>query len=463
MDKIFDLMSQATNWIWGIPILIVFFGSFLVMTILTKGVQFRRMKEILQGTFGSLLKQKGSGDGTVSSFAAAMTALAATVGASNILGASVAIAMGGPGAIFWMWVAALLGLGMKYSETVLGMKYRTTNADGEYVGGPFYYLEKGLNKPWVGKAYAIALVIFLAFSVPTQTCSVVDTAGTIGIPGFATAALMAVVVVLVIYGGIQRLSKVASAMVPFMAISYLLIAWIIIALNITELPAALVLICKSAFTPISAMGGFAGAGVMAGMRWGMARGIYSNEAGLGEFTIAHAAAITDHPCRQAQWAVFEVIVDTILILTTSALLVLVTGVWTEVTPDLASTAPTVAIQSLLGETLGSVFMTVMLFLFAFSTILVGIHYGGKAAEYLGGAKHGKRSMQIVTIVYIGMIFVAAAGKMTNFFFLADFFLAFVVFINVISVMIMHKQVTVEIDEFYDNPKYFPELEGKKKK
>lgn len=462
MDKLFDIMIQITNWVWGVPILVVFFGSFVMMTIFTKGVQFRRAKEILKGTFGSLTKQKKNGDGTVSSFAATMTALAATVGASNILGASVAIAMGGPGAVFWMWVAALFGLAMKYSETVLGMKHRTVNADGEYVGGPFYYLEKGLKKPWVGKAYAIALLLFMAFSIPTQTCAVVDTAATIGVSGWTTVILMAIFIVLVIYGGIQRLSKVTSAIVPVMAISYLLMAWIIIALNITEVPAALVLICKSAFTPISAAGGFAGAGVMAGMRWGMARGIYSNESGLGEFTIAHAAAVTDHPCRQAQWSVFEVIVDTIIILTTSSLLVLVTGVWLEVTPDTASTGPTIAVQSLLGETAGSLFMTVMLFLFAFSTILVAFHYGGKAAEYLGGPnKKGKRLMQVISIIYVCMIFIANTGKMTNFFFLADFFLAFVVFINVISVMIMHKQVTVEIDEFYDNPKYFPELEGKK--
>ena len=463
MDKIFDIMLQITNWVWGLPILVVFFGSFVVMTICTKGVQFRRAKEILKGTFGALTSKKESGDGTVSAVAATMTALAATVGSSNIMGASVAIAMGGPGAIFWMWVAALLGLAMKYSETVLGMKYRTTNEDGEYVGGPFYYLEKGLNRPWVGKAYAIALLLFMAFSIPTQASAVVDTAATIGISGWTTVIFMAIFIILVIYGGIKRLSKVTSAIVPVMAISYLLMAWIIIALNITQLPASLVLICKSAFTPTSAMGGFAGAGVMAGMRWGMARGIYSNESGLGEFTIAHAAAVTDHPCRQAQWAVFEVIVDTIIILTTSALLVMVTGVWTEVTPDMASTAPTMAIQSLLGATAGSVFMTVMLFLFAFSTILVAFHYGGKAAEYIGGpTKKGKRLMQVISIIYVCMIFIAHTGKMTNFFFLADFFLAFVVFINVIAVMIMHKQVTEEIEDFYDNPKYFPELAGKKK-
>ena len=460
MDKVFDVMIQITNWVWGIPILIMFFGSFILMTIFTGGVQFRRAKEILKGTFGSLLKSK-EGEGTISAVSATMTALAATVGASNILGASVAIAMGGPGAIFWMWIAALFGMGMRYSETVLAMKHRTVLESGEYVGGPFYYLAKGLKKPWVGKLFALIMVLFLTFSVPTQTSAVVDTASTIGVPGIATAIAMAIVIVLVIYGGIKRIAKVADVIVPFMAISYLLIAWIIILMNISEIPSSIGLIFKSAFTPISAMGGFAGAGVTAGMRWGMARGIYSNEAGLGEFTIPHAAAITDHPCRQAQWAVFELIVDTVIILTTSALLVMTSGVWLEVTPDLASTAPTLAVQGLLGKQLGSVFMTVMLFLFAFSTILVAFLYGGKAAAYLGGEKYGKRLMQIVSLIYVVMIFVASAGKMTNFFFLADFFLAFQVLLNIIGVVIMHKQVKVEIDEFYDNPKYFPGVKDKK--
>ncbi|MDD4592118.1 MAG: amino acid carrier protein [Parabacteroides sp.] len=458
MERFLEINAAITTWIWGPPILILFMGTFVFMTIFTGFVQFKYVKQILRGTFGKMFGKK-EGDGTVSAFQAATTALGATVGASNMLGVPIAIAMGGPGAVFWMWIAALFGVGMKYSEIVLSVKYRFINEEGVYTGGPAYYLSKGLGKKWVGSFYAIMLILFLATSIPTQTVAVVDTASTLGIPGIITALVMAALVCLVVYGGITRIAKVSEFLVPFMALSYLIIAWIIIALNITALPACIGVIFKSAFTPTAALGGFGGAGIVAGMRWGMARGIYSNEAGLGEFTIAHAAATTDHPCRQAAWGIFEVIVDTLIICTTSAFLALTTGLWTATDAAHASTIPTLAVQGLLGEKFGSVVMTVMILLFAFTTILVGIHYGSKQSEYLFGVK----AVKYVVAFYVATILAGALGKMAFFFNFVDIFLALVVLPNVIGVCIMHKQVKEQIDDFYGNPKYFPELQNKKNK
>ncbi len=242
------------------------------------------------------------GEGTITPFQAACSALASTVGAANIIGVPVAIAFGGPGAVFWMWIVAILGQATKFSEIILGIKYREKNEEGNYVGGPVYYLKKGLKSPFLATMCSLCFMLEIIPSISTQSLSVCQTAETIGLPKIVTAIIVTVLVALVVYGGIQRIGQVTEKMVPIMALIFIVCSIIILLFNITKLPNAFALIFKGAFTPQAAVGGFGGATLAQALRWGTARGTYSNEAGMGSAPIAHAAAVTDHPVRQAFWA-----------------------------------------------------------------------------------------------------------------------------------------------------------------
>ncbi len=313
----------------------------------------------MRETFGKIFA-KAEGEGTISPFQAATAALASTIGASNIVGVPVAIAFGGPGAVFWMWVVALIASAAKFSEVVLGIKYREKNEEGDYVGGPMYFLSKGI-KSGLGKALGIIFSFFLMIeiipSIATQAISAVQTAETINIPNWVTGSVLVILVGLVVFGGIKRIASFTEKLVPFMALLYVIGGLIIIIINIAELPKALGLIFKHAFTPIAATGGIAGAGIAQAIRWGgTARGgVYSNEAGMGTAPIAHSSAVTDHPVRQAMWGgIFEIVVDTLIVCTITALIVLVSGGVYEIVPvDQAASMPAVAFQQLLGgNTLG---------------------------------------------------------------------------------------------------------------
>ncbi|MBU5437014.1 sodium:alanine symporter family protein [Tissierella sp. MSJ-40] len=451
MEGLVNAIVNFSNWLWGIPMLVILVGGGLFLTIYLGFFQFRYFGFIMKQTFGKIFDRSHKGEGTVSPFQAATAALASTIGASNIVGVPVAIAFGGPGAVFWMWITALIGCASKFCEIVLGIKYREKNELNEYVGGPMYYLSKGLKAPWVGTLFAFFLMLEIVPSVATQTVSLVQTAGTIGIPSWATGVIIAVLVGIVVYGGIKRITQVTEKLVPFMATLYVVGAIIIIIINIKNLPGVIAMIFKHAFTPAAAKGGFAGAAIAQAMRWGIARGVYSNEAGMGTAPIAHATAVTDHPARQAMWGVFEIVVDTLIVCTVTALVVLTTGLYETIPAAEAASIPARAFQQLMGNTLGGGIVTLSIFLFVLSTIIVIIFYGEKQAEYLFGIRFSK----IMRVVYLVAIFLGAYGGIEFLYNFLDILLATIIIPNMIGLIVMRKEVRELKDEFFRNPNYYP--------
>ena len=455
-----EAIVSFSNWLWGTPMLIILVGGSLFLTIRLGFVQFRYFGFAMKETFGKMFA-KQEGEGTISPFQAATAALASTIGASNIVGVPVAIAFGGPGAVFWMWLVALIGCGAKFAEIVLGMKYRQKNADGEYVGGPMYYLTNGIKGPLgkiLGILFAFFLMIELAPSIATQALSAVQTASTLNIPGWGVTGLMIILVGLVVFGGISRIGKFAEKMVPFMALLYLFGALIIVIINIGNVPHAFGLIFKHAFTPAAATGGFGGAMVAQAIRWGTARGSYSNEAGMGTAPIAHSGAITDHPVRQAMWGIFEIVVDTLIVCTMTALVVLSSGLWETVPSDQAATIPSLAFQQLMGEGLGGLIVTISIFLFVLSTVIVVTYYGKTQAEFLFGRTFGK----IMVVVYLISIFMGAYGGLEATYQFLDIMLATIIIPNMIGLIIMSGQVKELKDEFFSDPKFYNRKDVKEK-
>ena len=440
-----ELIGTISAWIWGTPMMVILVGGGLWLTIRLDFFPITYLPFIVRETFGKIFA-KPQGKGTISPFQAACSALASTIGGSNIIGVPVAIAFGGPGAVFWMWVTAVIGFATKFSEIALGIKYREKNEEGNFVGGPMYYLRKGLGAPFLGGIYAFFLMIELIPSISTQTVNVVQTAASIGIPQMATGIVVTIVVGLVVIGGIKRIGRVTERLVPFMALLYFLASLVIIFLNISKLPGVVAMIFEYAFTPTAAVGGFAGSSLAATLRWGVARGCYSNEAGMGTASIAHAAAVTDHPARQAMWGIFEVIVDTIIVCTTTAFVVLVTDVWQTVPAAEAGSMPARAFQQLLGDGLGGGAVTICLLLFVISTIIVVIYYGEKQAEYLFGTKFSK----FMRIVYLMAILAGSVMKLEFLYQFLDIFLATIVIPNVIGLILMSGQVKKMKNEFLEN-------------
>lgn len=457
MEGFVNVVVNFSNWLWGIPMLIIIVGGSLILSVSLGFFQFRYFPFMMKETFGKMFKkQEIKGEGTITPFQAATAALASTIGAANIVGVPVAIAFGGPGAVFWMWVVALIGSATKFSEIALGIKYREKNELGEYVGGPMYYLDKGLNSKFMGGLFAFCLMLEIIPSIATQSASAVQTAATIGIPNLAGGIIIAILVGAVAYGGIKRIAQVTEKLVPIMALLFSVGALIVILANIKNLPLAIGLIFKHAFTPAAAKGGFLGATIAQALRWGTARGVYSNEAGMGTAPIAHVTAITDHPVRQAIWGIFEIVADTLIVCTITALLVLTTGMHETVPASEAATMPALAFQQLLGEKLGGGIVTICIFLFVLSTILVIVYYGEKQAEYLFGLKFSK----VMRFVYIVAIFLGAYGGIEFLYNFLDILLAAVIIPNMIGLVILRKEVVELKDDFFNNPEFYPGAKSK---
>lgn len=452
-NQLMDALVKFNDFMWGPPMLIILFGGGLWMTVACEFVQFRRFGFIMKETLGKLLHNSKTGDGTVSAFQACTSALANTVGASNIVGVPVAIARGGPGAIFWMWAASIFGLAIKWAEISFGVAYREKDAsDDTFVGGPPYYLSKGLGKKWVGVLFAVCLMLELIPSVGTQAVTAAENAAAVGIPAWVTGLLITVLAGLVVFGGIRRIGKVTEKFIPFMVVIYLVVAWVIIIMNIGKIPAVFGLIFKYAFSPAAAVGGFEGATVAAAARWGMARGVYSNECGMGQAAIAHAPAMTDHPARQGCWAIFEVVVDTFFVCTTTALLTMLTGLWTVYSPAEASIVPMEAIGGVFGGVFAKYFITLCLFFFVLSTVIGNCFYGEQMARYLLGSKFSKGML----VVYIAITFIASLSDLGTLYNFTDTLLAIVVTVNVIGVCAMSKKARELKRDFFDNEKYVPQ-------
>ncbi len=407
MDALTSFVGTVDSFIWG-PYLLI---PLLLLTglYLTVGLRFMTLRRIGYG-FRMLWQgrvAKEGHEGQITPFNALSTALAATVGTGNIAGVATAIYLGGPGAIFWMWMTALVGMASKYGEAVLAVKYREVDELGNHVGGPMYYIKNGLgeNWKWLGLLFAF-FGTFAAFGIGNaiQANSVAQAAHDhFGIPLWATAVVLAVLTFMVIIGGIKRLGEVAGKLVPLMAILYIAGSLVIIALHIDQLPAAIGLIFTDAFTGTAATGGFAGSSIMMAIRFGVARGIFSNEAGLGSAPIAHAAAQTDNPVRQGTIGMLGTFIDTIVICSMTALVIIMTGTWNS--GETSATLSTLAYETGLPG-FGKVVVVFGLLIFAYTTLLGWSYYGERCAEYIFGVW----IIKPYRYAWIGMIFVGALLK-----------------------------------------------------
>ncbi|WP_251125715.1 sodium:alanine symporter family protein [Exiguobacterium sp. s183] len=422
----------------------------------TPGYAPRRLEEgefspdLVKQTFGSIFK-KPKGKGDISPRQALTSALSSTVGAANIIGVPAAIMFGGPGAIFWMWVIDIIGMAIKFSESVLAVHYREKNDAGEFVGGPVYYISKGLRWKWLATWFAFALMIELIPSIMVQGNAVSSAVReTFNGNTLITGIVVAVLVGIIVFGGLKRIAKVTEIVVPGMALVYVGAGLIIVLMNLSEIPNVLSLIFSYAFEPMAAFGGFAGAAVAETIRWGFARGLYSNEAGLGTAPIAHAAAQTDHPVRQGFWAVIGIVIDTLIICSTTAFVVLSSGVWTA---DGAMEDPaaltTIAFREYFGYT-GSLLVTISLIFFVLSTIIVIIFYGSRQAEYLFGLTAGK----IMKAVYIVSIVIGSIGGAQMIWNFLDLMLAMILIPNMIAVLLLSSEVKRLTTEFFTSEKYY---------
>jgi AGCS family alanine or glycine:cation symporter len=384
-------LSEASGYIWGPAMLALLLGAGIYLTVGLHAMPWRHIPAGFRLLWRGRHPLAGA-EGDISPFQALMTALAATIGTGNIAGVATAIALGGPGAVFWMWVTALFGMATKYAEAVLAVRYRETDVRHMHVGGPMYYIRNGMGKRWrwLGALFALfGMVAAFGIGNMVQSNSVADAITTnFLIPAWITGVVMAAITAAVILGGIRRIAEVAGKLVPIMAVAYVGGALVVIAVNLEHVPAALGLILTNAFTGTAATGGFAGAAVWAAVRWGVARGIFSNEAGLGSAPIAHAAAKTSDPVRQGMIGMLGTFIDTIVVCSMTALVIVLNGTWVQIDPSTGAGWTGAALstqafdQGLPG--FGSYVVTLGLIVFAFTTVLGWSYYGERCAEYLFG-------------------------------------------------------------------------------
>mgnify|MGYP002628332721 FL=1 len=378
-----QIIDQINGFVWGPVMLTLLLGTGIFLTIGLKGMTISHIPYAFKQLFKG---RQGSGDGEISPFNALMTSLSSTIGMGNIAGVATAIGLGGPGALFWMWCAAFVGMATKYAEAVLAVNYRETDEAGRKVGGPMYYIKNGLGDKWkwLGGAFALfgSLAGFgLANTVQSNAVSqVLET--NFNVPTVVSGMVMAVLVGGVLLGGIKRIASVAGKLVPFMAALYMTATFIILVMNAPAIPAAIILVVDSAFNGAAATGGFAGATLMLALRMGIARGIFSNEAGLGSAPIAHAAAETNSPVRQGTIAMLGTFIDTLIICTMTGLVLIVTGVWSGEPQGAAMTLA--AFSGALPY--GDIILSLCVALFAFTTMLGWSYYGERCAEFLLGTR-----------------------------------------------------------------------------
>lgn len=433
-------LDEAGSIVWGPPMLILLVGTGLYLTLRLRFYSFSALPYALKLAFAK--EQDTESEGDVNHFQALMTALAATIGTGNIAGVATAIALGGPGAVFWMWATALVGLATKYSEAILAVKYRVTDERGEMAGGPMYYIANGMGLKWLGSLFALfgALAGF-GIGNMVQSNSVADALhSTFSVPVWITGIVLAVLTGMVIIGGIKSIGRVTGYLVPFMAVFYILGGLVIILMNIQLLPGALVLIVKAAFSGQAAAGGFAGAGVMMAIRYGVARGVFSNEAGLGSAPIVAAAAKTDHPGRQALVSMTGTFLDTIVVCSITGLVIAVTDVWAA--GKTGSVLTTLAFEAGLPG-IGKYIVAIGIILFAYSTVLGWAYYGEKCAEYLLGAK----VLMPYRYLWIIGVFIGAVAKLPLVWNLADVLNGLMAVPNLIALLALSGVIAKETEQF----------------
>ena len=450
MDKIFEAIvninGAINDFVWGVPCLVLLLGTGLYYTIRLGFMQFRHPMFLIKETIIKAFKKKddeNKAPGDLTSFQAAMTSVGAIVGSGNIAGVATAIVVGGPGAVFWMLIAALIGMSTKFAEVTLGVKYRDVREDGTIGGGAMYYLAKGLKQKWLGILFSV-LVIPYAFVIS----AVVDT-NTIAlavedqfaVPTWITGVTLAVLTAIIIFGGIKRIGKASEIVAPFMGGAYILAGLLVIILNIGQVPAAIVQIVRGAFDPASITGGAVGSLFIA-MRYGFARGIFSNEAGVGSAAMVHCGAKVDHPVEQGLWGAMEVFLDTVLVCSVTALTVVLSGLWNTGLDGAVLT--TRAFEVMLPGKIGAYICLAAIILFGFTCLISFYTYAERAAVYIFGGK----SRFWVKVVWIGMIFLGSQTTLGFAWDLADTINGMMIIPNLIGLLLLSGEVVKLKKEYF---------------
>ncbi|MEH7963962.1 sodium:alanine symporter family protein [Staphylococcus pseudintermedius] len=451
-----NILEKLNAILWGAPSLILLTGTGLFLTFVLKGMQFTKLIHAFKLAFVPNKKEAES-EGDISNFKALMTSLAGMIGNGNIAGVATAVTLGGPGAIFWMWVVGLLGMTTKYAEALLAMKFRVQNDKGEYSSGPMYYIEKGLGHRF--KFLAIAFAIFGAFaalgignSVQSNTIADVMT-NSFNVSGFITGIVLVILISLIIFGGLKRISNVAGFFVPMMAIFYIGASVTILIINYDQILPAFGLIFKYAFTPVSAAGGFTGIMVMQAIQNGVSKGIFSNEAGLGTVALISGNAKAGHPATQALVAMTGTFIVTIIVCTMTGLVLLVTGYWdptggllSGVSHDAkleAGALTSMAFGASLG-TLGEYVVSLSVIFFGFSTIIAWFVYGAKCFEYLFGVKY----VMLYGVIYVIATFVGIIANLKTVWLFADTANAMMMIPNLIGILFLYKIIKQETESYF---------------
>ena len=465
VDIITNVNAKINGFVWGLPMMVLILGVGIYLTVRCGFPQFAHFGHIMKNTLGKALEKTDSKAGSVSPFKAMCTALAASIGTGNIAGVSGAIALGGPGAVFWMWISALLGMCTKYAEVTLAIKYRERNEKGDWVGGPMYYIKNGLGKnwKWLGVIFSVfgALAAFgignmtqintIASTINTAISQFVDTsASTQTIIAWVVAIICAIIVAIVLLGGIQRLADVTSLMVPVMAVIYIVASIIVIIVNIGAIPQAFKAIFVGAFNPSAIVGGAVGIGIKTAITKGVGRGIFSNEAGLGSAPIAHAAADVDHPVKQGIFGVFEVFMDTVVVCTMTALVVLL-GVGVDNVVYGVGIGADLTIQGFMSVFPGkasALAVAICLSLFALSTVLTWALYGTRCVEFLLGYKASK----VYQVIFCLFACIAGTVSLQLAWDIADTLNGLMAIPNLIAVALLSPQVIKLTKEYFSGVK-----------
>ena len=442
-------LEAIQAWVWGVPLIILLLTTGLVYTLLLRGLQFRRLWHAL--VLALVKRREPGGEGDISHFQALMTALAATVGTGNIVGVATAIGAGGPGALFWMWVTGLLGMATKYAEAVLGVRYRETDSRGEKAGGPMYYLEHGLGRGGLGRGLAIAFALFAtlaAFGIGNgvQSQAVADAMNeSFRLPHWVTGLATAGAVGLVIIGGIRSIGRVASVIVPTMIVLYMGVAGIVLLSNAAEIPAAFRLVFEHAFGGRAVAGGALGYTVLQAMRFGVARGIFSNESGLGTGAIAAAAAQTREPVRQALVSMTQTFIDTIVVCTFTGLAILTTGAWQSGAEGANMTQLAFDTSLLAGA--GDIIVALSLATFAFSTMLGWSYYGERSFAYL----FGERVIRPYRLAFVLVVGFAAVVELDVVWLISDILNGLMAAPNLLGLLLLSGVVWRETRSYFNRP------------
>jgi AGCS family alanine or glycine:cation symporter len=436
------ILAALSNFVWGPPSLALLVGTGIFLTLRLRGVQFTALVPSLR--LALIVREEKGGTGDVSHYQALMTALAATVGTGNIAGVATAIAAGGPGALFWMWITGLVGMATKFAEAVLAVKYRVTDDRNEMAGGPMYYIERGLGWRWLGIVFA-GLTAVAAFGIGNlvQANSVADALNaTFGVPRPVSGAVIAIATALVVLGGVQSIAKTASVIVPTMIVFYMVGGIIVLAINWRALPEIAVHVFRDAFSPAAAAGGFAGATVMQGIRFGIARGVFSNESGLGSGAIAAAAARTRHPVSQGLVSMTQTFIDTLVVCSITGFAIIATGAWQS--GDTGAALTTRAFSTGLPGAWGGSIVAMALVMFAFSTLLGWSYYGEKALEYLVGST---RFVRYYRVAWVAATFVGAVTSLEVVWNIADVFNGAMAIPNLIALVLLSGVVVSETRDY----------------